>query len=129
MRGGFVLSSCWTLSDADDLLLDRCLPVAAGVYAFAKEGTVLYVGLTTNDFSKRLRFYGKPGLGQSTNLRLKVLLLKEPRESAVIEIYTATPPNLEWNGLLVHGGAGLEHSLITEFSLPWNVKWKQGAVG
>jgi hypothetical protein len=39
-----------------------------------------------------------------------------------IEVYTAVPPNLEWNGLPVHGSAGLELGLIRKYSLPWNVR-------
>jgi hypothetical protein len=45
-------------------------------------------------------------------------LLKAP----FIDIYTAVPPDLEWNGLPIHGSAGLELGLIKKFALPWNVR-------
>lgn len=37
-----------------------------------------------------------------------------------IEVFVATPPALEWNGLSIHGSAGLELGLIKAYSLPWN---------
>ncbi len=40
--------------------------------------------------------------------------------ATTIEIYTAAPTNLEWNGLPVSGDAGLELGLIEAFALPWN---------
>jgi hypothetical protein len=39
-----------------------------------------------------------------------------------IDIYTATPADLEWKGLPIHGSAGLEFGLIKKFALPWNVR-------
>jgi hypothetical protein len=71
VSGGFAFAARWILSDAGDLIADRPLPKAVGVYAFAKGGIVLYVGLATTGLAKRLYFYVKPGVGQPTNLRLQ----------------------------------------------------------
>jgi hypothetical protein len=106
--GGFTLSSRWVLSSTGDLALDHPLP--RGVYAFAKGDIVLYVGVATMGLAKRVYFYGKPGVTQRTSLRLNG------------NIYTALPPDLEWNGLPVHGSAGLELGLIKKFALPWNMR-------
>jgi hypothetical protein len=39
-----------------------------------------------------------------------------------VEIYTAQPPDLMWNGLPVSGAAGLEVGLIKSFYLSWNIR-------
>ncbi len=39
-----------------------------------------------------------------------------------IDIYAAIPPGLEWNGLPIHGSAGLELGLIKKYALPWNMR-------
>ena len=119
---GFSLASQWFLSSAGDLSLGRPLPKAIGVYAFAKGATVLYVGLATMGLAKRLYFYGKPGPTQRTSIRLNSLIKDELAASFVIDVYTATPPDLEWNGLPVHGSAGIELGLIKKYALPWNMR-------
>lgn len=118
--GGFALSSRWILSDAGELTTDCSLPKAAGVYAFAREGKALYVGVATMGLAKRLRFYAKPGLTQRTSRRLNRLIKEELRTRPALDIYTAMPADLEWNGLPVHGSAGLELGLIKAYALPWN---------
>ncbi|WP_027584102.1 GIY-YIG nuclease family protein [Bradyrhizobium sp. Ai1a-2] len=122
LAGGFVLSARWMLSEGSELILDCPLPKEAGVYAFAKADTVLYVGIATIGLAKRLYFYGRPGPKQITNLRLNEMLKSELRSVPHVHIYTAIPPNFEWNGLPVHGSAGLEFGLIRKYSLPWNVR-------
>lgn len=120
VAGGFVFSGRWVLSSAGDLALDRPIPKDIGVYAFAKGGVALYVGVATMGLAKRLYFYGKPGIKQLTNRRLNGIIKAELLQELSIDIYTAMPPNLEWNGLPIHGSAGLELGLIAKFSLPWN---------
>lgn len=83
----------------------------------------MYVGLATMGLAKRLYFYGKPGATQKTSLRLNEVIRRETMDrGAVIEVYVATPPRLEWNGLPVSGDAGLELGLIQSFDLPWNMR-------
>jgi len=91
-----------------------------GVYAFAKNNTALYVGVATIGLAKRIYFYGKPGPKQITNLRLNEMLKAELLSGSEIEIYVARPPDFDWNGLPIHGAAGLELGLIKKFDLPWN---------
>jgi hypothetical protein len=122
VRGGFEFSARWTLTDAGDLTMDRPLPKAAGVYAFAKEGIAVYVGVATMGLAKRLYFYANPGPRQRTSQRLNRMIRSELRTLPYIDIYTAMPPDLEWNGLPVNGNAGLELGLIKKFALPWNMR-------
>jgi hypothetical protein len=65
---------------------------------------------------------GKPGPRQMTNLRLNEMLKHELKLVPHIDVYTATPADFQWNGLPVHGSAGLEFGLIKKYDLPWNVR-------
>ena len=78
--------------------------------------------MATIGLAKRLNFYVKPDPTQITNLRLNEMLKKELALVPYIDIYTATPPDLEWNGLPVNGSTGLELGLIKKYDLPWNVR-------
>jgi hypothetical protein len=122
LASGFQLSAKWILTDTGSLSLDRALPKAIGVYAFAKDGMVMYVGLATMGLAKRLYFYGKPGATQRTSQRLNKIIKSELLTAPFIEIYTAVPPNLEWNNLPIHGSAGLEMGLIKKYQLAWNMR-------
>lgn len=125
LGGGFEHTARWLLSE-QLLVLDKPLPKARGVYAFVKDGRALYVGLATMGLAKRLYFYAKPGATQRTSQRVNGLLKVELAISPAIDIYTAMPSNLEWNGLPVSGDAGLEQGLIEGFSLPWNIRGVRG---
>ncbi len=122
IAGGFTLSGRWLLSATNDLVLDQALPKGVGVYAFVKDSFALYVGVATMGLAKRLYFYGKPGVSQHTSLRLNGIIKNELLTTPAIDIYIAEPPDLEWNGLPVHGSAGLELGLIKKYALPWNMR-------
>lgn len=119
---GFHHAGKWALSSDGQLIIEGVLPKAAGVYAFARAGEGLYVGVATMGLDRRIRFYRKPGSTQRTSLRVNALLKAELRAGQAIDIYIATPSDLEWNGLPIHGSAGLELGLIKKFSLPWNMR-------
>lgn len=120
--GGFTLAGRWTLSPSDELVVDMPLPKGVGVYAFVKQGFAVYVGVATMGIAKRLYFYGRPGISQRTSQRLNEIIKGELRGAGSIEIYVAFPADLEWNGLPVHGSAGLELGLIKKYALPWNMR-------
>jgi hypothetical protein len=110
------------LSSTGNLVLDQPFPEAAGVYAFTKDGIALYVGVATMGLAKRLYFYRRPGVTQRTSQRLNGIIKSELTTVPAIDVYTAIPPDLEWNGLPIHGSAGLELGLIKRYSLPWNMR-------
>ena len=122
VKGGFAFSGRWIRSEAGDLSVDRPLPKTIGVYAFARDGVALYVGVATMGLAKRLYFYAKPGITQRTSKRLNGIIKSELQQVSFIDIYTGIPPDLEWNGLPIHGSAGLELGLIKIFALPWNMR-------
>lgn len=83
----------------------------------------MYVGVAKMGLARRLYFYAKPGISQTTSIRIKALI-RELLAENVVEILVAEPSDFDWNGLPVSGVAGLEIGIIQAFSLPWN---KQGA--
>jgi hypothetical protein len=122
LKSGFQLTAEWKLGTNGALETDRRLPHEKGVYAFVKAGLAVYVGVASMGLRKRLYFYAKPGITQRTSRRLNSILKNEISKGASIAIYTARPPDLEWNGLPVSGIAGLEIGLIEAFHLPWNIR-------
>lgn len=123
LASGFIRSAVWTLSEQGEILTDLPLPHAVGVYALAKDGVVLYVGVATMGLAKRLYLYRKPASSQKTNVRINALIKKECEAiSSSIDVLTSVPDDFEWNGLPVSGATGLEFGLIKRFLLPWNIR-------
>jgi hypothetical protein len=120
LGGGFALAGRWILTDAGEIALDRPVANAVGVYAFALDGVVAYVGVATIGIARRLNHYARPGRTQRTSRRLNHLIKTELLTRPFVDVYTAEPGDLEWNGLPVHGSAGLELGLIQKYALPWN---------
>ncbi|EYD74057.1 hypothetical protein Rumeso_04428 [Rubellimicrobium mesophilum DSM 19309] len=126
LAGGFEHTADWVLVSGD-LRPSEVLPKRRGVYAFMKDDDALYVGVATMGLAKRLYFYGRPGVTQRTSQRIGAALKAELEAGATIRIFTASPPDLEWNGLPVAGDAGLELGLIQTFRPPWNLRSSKAA--
>jgi DNA-binding MarR family transcriptional regulator len=122
LGSGFVRAARWTLDEGGLLIASEVLPKGVGVYAFGKDGVVMYVGVATMGLAKRLYFYAKPGVSQRTSLRLNEVIKTELAFVPHIDILIATPEDMEWNGLPIHGAAGLELGIIKKFALPWNMR-------
>ena len=118
--GGFSLAG--NLGQSINGLTMPTLSKEPGVYAYAWEGIVQYLGVATRSLSQRLYGYCRPGPTQRTNQRMNALLLAKLNEGVPIELYFATPPDLTWNGFLVSGPIGLEAGLIASFELPLNLR-------
>lgn len=122
LDAGFRRACGWALDDAGLLCVTDALPKDVGVYAFAKHGIVNYVGVATMGLAKRIYFYARPGISQRTSLRLNDTIKREIQSGGEIDVLIAQPENMQWNGLPVHGAAGLELGLIKAFALPWNIR-------
>lgn len=122
LQSGFLKAAEWELSPVGQLTPTTPLPKEVGVYAFAINGVVKYVGVATMGISKRLYFYAKPAISQRTSLRLNDVIKAELAAASAVEILVARPADMEWNGLPVHGAAGLELGLIKKYALPWNMR-------
>ena len=120
-EGGFSRVGAWTVTEAS-LVQGADFPNERGGYAFVKDGAALYVGLATKGVFQRFRSYCRPGKSQRTSKRLNAALIEALGVGDVIEVYTAHPPDLTWNGMPVSGDAGLELGLIESFDLPWNIR-------
>jgi hypothetical protein len=123
---GFTLAGSWELNSASDLAHRIDLPKTSGVYAFAIDGVVQYVGLASKSLAQRLGFYRTPGATQRTNIRLNEIIRGHLEKGTLVEIFLAHPPDHDWHGFTIKGPEGLEAGVIAEFDLPWNVR---GAVG
>jgi hypothetical protein len=119
---GFTELGCWELNSASELAHRINLPTTAGVYAFAIDGIVQYVGLASRSLRQRLGFYRTPGVSQRTNLRLNAVIRGHLEKGTRVQILGAHPPDQAWNGLSIKGAEGLEAGLIEAFDLPWNMR-------
>ncbi len=95
-------------------------PTDAGVYAFAVDGIIHYVGLTRFGLRTRLGHYVYGHERQKTSARVKGLILEALAAGRCVSVLIARPPQFEWNGLPVDGAAGLETGLIKLIRPPWN---------
>ena len=121
-QGGFQEIGCWELDSLGNLSHAINLPRQAGVYAFAIDEIVQYVGLASTSLHQRLNFYRKPGASQRTNIRLNGVITERIGRGANVRIFVAHPPEHEWNGFRIKGAEGLEAGLIAAFELPWNMR-------
>lgn len=122
LESGFTELGCWATDSEGGLTHDLTLPQTSGVYAFAIDGAVQYVGLASRSLRQRLNFYRKPGATQRTNIRLNGIIVGELARGAAVQVLVASPPDQSWNGLCVSGPAGLEAGLIATYELPWNMR-------
>jgi hypothetical protein len=127
LGSGFQELGCWELDAARDLSHSLDLPRKAGVYAFAIDGVVQYVGLASKSLHQRLNFYRKPGASQRTNIRLNEIIRGHLGAGSKVQILVAHPPDHQWNGFTISGAEGLEAGLISAFDLPWNMRGAQPA--
>lgn len=118
--GGFVHTGRWALNPQGALFFAGNAPKQPGVYIFVQAGTARYVGVASKNLAQRLYMYGRPGISQRTNIRLNGVLRNELANGEIIDVYVASPPDLEWNGWKVSGAEGLEAAIIRGFRLSWN---------
>ncbi len=121
ITSGFVELDCWSAT-TERLNPPRDLPAKRGVYAFAVDERVMYVGLASRSLKQRLGFYARPGKSQVTNQRLNDLIRSFIGDGHIIRILIAHPQDGEWRGLRMSGPEGIEAALIEDFELPWNVR-------
>ena len=121
LAAGFTRAGGWQIVD-DILMLDMPTSKEEGVYAFATGDVIQYVGVATTGLKGRLYGYSRPGRGQKTNIRVNGLIRDIIAASSAVELLTAVPDAMDWNGLPVHTPAGLELGIIKKYDLPWNVR-------
>lgn len=123
LSAGFVLVGRCESRGPDAFIFSANAPATAGVYAFAVDGIVHYVGLSRTGLQATMGQYVYGHVGQRTRARVKDLILECLAENREVSLAVAHPPQLEWNGLPIDGAPGLETGLIKLLRPPWN---KQG---
>ena len=120
VEAGFeLLGECTSAGDGAFAFTEQA-PSEAGVYAFAVDGFVTYVGLTRFGLRTRLGHYVYGHEQQKTSARIKGLILHALATGGKVSVLIARPPLMEWNGLPVDGASGLETGLIKLIRPPWN---------
>ena len=122
---GFSLSARWELQPNSRVQLIGEPPKQPGVYAFAVDGEVCYVGKTRKGIAERLRDYEIVKVKKRQGFRIKTLIskaLKSGSEVTVLTIVSLKP--IRWRGLPVDLIAGLEVGLIRELQpkTKWNLR-------
>jgi len=124
---GFIPVGSWVLNEnhAIRYTLNSNQNTRNILYAFISNGTIMYVGKTTQTLNSRMYGYQNPGPTQSTNIRVNDLLRKSIIGDIPVDIFIHID-----NGLLSYGGfriniaAGLEDTLIYETNPEWNYSGK-----
>ena len=122
IKGGFVRAGAWHRDDASGSIRfvgETPLSREAGVYAYAVDGVVHYVGSAQRGLRNRLRHYEiAKTLRTAHRIRQNVLaVLADGRE---VEVFTIVPPPETVNGLPVDMVLGLEEGLIRSWRPIWN---------
>lgn len=120
LEAGFERIGLCTLTGEESFQYSDRAPLDAGVYAFAVDGLIKYVGLTRFGLRTRLGHYVYGHKAQKTSAHVKGLILGALRAGRQVEVLIARPPELSWNGLPVDGPAGLETALIKLIKPEWN---------
>jgi hypothetical protein len=97
------------------------------LYAFAVNGNLAYVGKTTQSLMKRMQGYRSPAStaarGGSTNIKNNRNILHALSTGATVDIYALHAlPSQAHGEFSVNLSAGLEDSLISALTPPWNGK-------
>lgn len=122
LASGFVLVGECESRGLEAFAFSASAPPIAGVYAFAVDGLVHYVGLSRSGLQTTMGQYVYGHAKQLTRARVKCLILECLAEGRKVSLAVAHPPPLEWNGLPVEGAPGLEAGLIRLIRPPWNVQ-------
>ncbi len=121
VQAGFTRLGNWIAND-NGIELEIPAPKEPGVYAFAIDGVVQYIGVTQGTFRQRMYQYRRGDPGQKTNARINPLIAAELAAGRIVDVYLAMPDPMTWNGLPINSAAGLEEGLIRRYTLPWNVR-------
>lgn len=119
---GFERLGTW--SDGEERLnhgLPRDCKTGPGLYAFVLSNRVMYIGKAGRRIIHRVQFYGKPGKGQATNIRVNGRIAEALALGQAVEIYILRNwLPIQYKGFELNLAAGIEDALITYFDCPWN---------
>lgn len=128
LAGGFARAGVWKRDDATGSIRfegTEALPGEPGVYAYAVNGVVHYVGSAQRGLRGRLRRYEiTKTLRTSHRVRQEILTLLAALAADIdVEVFTVVPPPVALpGGLPFDSVAGLEEGLIRSWRPKWNVR-------
>ena len=93
------------------------------LYAFVSNGEIKYIGKTTQSIKGRMTSYQNPGPTQSTNIKNNKNIKNLLESGASVDIFILPDTGLlHYGSFHINLAAGLEDSLISDISPPWNGK-------
>ena len=120
---GFQVAGDWYLEDGALRISFRQLAEQHNIlYAFVCDGSVKYVGVSTQTLRKRMAGYRSPGPKSTTNIRNNRNIRDMLAQGAAVEVHA-----LPDSGLMHYGpfhlnlAAGLEASIIATLRPEWNI--------
>lgn len=123
LQGGFQLLGEWTSDPNSAIQLEARTPDVPGVYAFAVDDRIVYVGVTLASLMQRMDQYRRGYKGQRTNERINGYIAEHLALGKRVQVLAATPEPSEWNGNLpINTAAGLEVGLIQLMRPSWNIR-------
>ena len=120
IAAGFDLSGQWKLDTASRARFVGEAPQQPGVYVFAVNEKVHYVGSAQTGLAKRLRQYDQTNKRTGFRFRLISLITEKLKGGSKVEVLTIVPRPMRRKGLPVDPIAGLEEGLIRELRPNWN---------
>lgn len=120
---GFFKTGFWSLSTQEDIFYTLTANQSSQniLYCFASEQNIMYIGKTIKTLSQRMNGYQRPGTSQSTNIKVKKEILSLLKENKEVDIFILiNDTKLKYGNFNINIAAGLEDSLIEQFSPPWN---------
>lgn len=122
IEGGFIHAGIWGAEPGGSIsyIGDNPIPRDPGVYAYAVDGIVHYVGSAQRGLKKRLRHYEiAKTLRTVHRVRGEILALLSAGKT--VDVFVMVPPPLKLNGILpIDTVAGLEEGLIRSLRPIWN---------
>lgn len=119
---GFKRVGVWKLNgEKINYNLESCADLKNVLYAFICDGSVLYIGKTTQPLKRRMYGYQNPGPTQFTNIKGNGFITDLVTSGKEVEIH-ALPDNglLRYGGFHVNMAAGLEDNIVSVLKPIWN---------
>lgn len=117
---GFEHLGEWKIDGDDGIILSATAPSKPGVYAFALDGNVVYVGVSARNLRQRLYHYSKPGPRQRTSIRIKALILDHLKRAQTVSVSIIHPERVVWNEVDLPMDTAVEAGLIKMLRPQWN---------
>lgn len=122
LDAGFRWAGRWESPDGASIARGFDVDRKPGVYVYAVNGMVMYVGSAQNGLHNRFRNY-ETSKTKRTAMRIRREILASLALGNAVDVYLLPAPlALRWNGLPVDLIAGIEDGLIRAINPPWNIR-------